>query len=69
MLAKSHSRNLMFGISPRFCLFVFDVNQGNGVLSSRFCCMAPWIEGYSLDLPRAVKNFALEVGCGDVLGL
>ena len=29
MLAKLHSRNLMLGISSRFHLFVFDVNQGN----------------------------------------
>ena len=29
MLAKLHSRNLIFGISPRFRLFVFDVNKEN----------------------------------------
>ena len=29
MLAKLHSCNLIFGISPRFRLFIFDVNQGN----------------------------------------
>ena len=29
MLAKLHSRNLILSISPRFHLFVFDVNQGS----------------------------------------
>ena len=29
MLAKLHSSNLIFGISPRFRLFIFDVNRGN----------------------------------------
>ena len=33
--------------------------------------MAPGREKYSLDLPRAVKNreYAMEMKCGDVLGL
>ena len=29
MLIKLHSRNLIFDITPRSRLFVFDVSQGN----------------------------------------
>ena len=29
MLAKLQSRNLILSFSPRFYLFVFDMNQGN----------------------------------------
>ena len=29
MLAKLQSRNLILNVSPRFHLFVFDMNQGN----------------------------------------
>ena len=58
-------------VSLRFDLFISDVNQGNEDLEckkvgSRFSCMAPGMERFSLDLQRAVKKCALEVGCGGV---
>ena len=45
--------------SPRFHLFVSDVNQGNEGL-------APGMEKLSLDLSRAVKH---TVGCGSAWDL
>ena len=57
-------------VSLRFNLFPFssDVNQGNKnfeckKVGSRFSSVAPWMESSSLDLLRAVKKCALEVGC------
>ena len=48
-------------MSLRFHLFVSDVNQENEgfgfkKVDSRFSCVAPGIEGLSLDLLRAVKK-------------
>ena len=31
--------------------------------------MAPGIKKHSLDIPRAVREYVMEMGCGDVLGL
>ena len=58
-------------MSLRFHLFVSDVNQGNKdfeckKLGSRFSCLAPYMERFSLDLLKAVEKCALEVGCGSV---
>ena len=58
----------------RFHLFVSDVNQGKKdfeckTVSSRFSCVAPGMERLSLDLLRAVKKSALEVGSGYVWNL
>ena len=46
--------------------FWFESRDWGGRLSSRFSCVAPGMERYSLDLPRAVKNreHAFEVRCG-----
>ena len=35
-------------------------------LGLRFSCVNPGMERFSLDLPKAVKKYALEVGCGIV---
>ena len=48
-------------MSLRFHLFVSNVNQGNKDLEckkvcSRFSRVAPGMESFSLDLPRAVKK-------------
>ena len=48
-------------VSLRFYLFVSDVNQGNKdfeckKLGSRFSCLTPGMESFSLDLPQAVKK-------------
>ena len=48
-------------MSVRFHLFVSNLNQGNKdfkckKVCSRFSCMAPGMERFSLDLPRAVKK-------------
>ena len=58
-------------MSVRFRLFVSNLNQGNTdfeckKVCSRFSCMAPGMERFSLDLPRDVKKSALEVVCGGV---
>ena len=51
--------------------FFWCQSREGGELISSFSCVAPGMEKYSLDLPRAAKNreYALEMGCGDVLGL
>ena len=49
-------------MSVRFHLFVFDVNQENKYfvckkVGSRFSCVAPGMERFSLDFPRgALEN-------------
>ena len=57
--------------SKRLSLCFSCESRERGWLSSRFSCVAPAMEKYSLDLPRAIKNreYAMEMGCGDVLGL
>ena len=67
---KSPSREWRRGVSPRFHLIVLCLvwikriwrqseillcNE-NSRVSSRFSCVVPGMEKYSLDLPRAVKN-------------
>ena len=53
-----------------FCFWCESREWGGG-LSSRFSCVAPGMERYSLDLPWVFKNrgYALEVGFVGVLGL
>ena len=58
-------------MSLRFYRFGSDVNQGNENfgyknVGLRFSCVNPEMERFFLDLPRAVKKYALEVGCGIV---
>ena len=57
-------------LSPRFHLFVSDVNQGSEE-AARFSCVTPEMEGLSIDLPRAVKviECAFEVGCAGMWNL
>ena len=48
-------------MSLRFQIFVSDVDLGNEDfmckrVGSRFCCLAPGMERFSLDLLRAVKK-------------
>ena len=48
-------------MSGRLHLFISDVNQGNQdfeckKVGSRFSCVAPGMEKFSLDLPQAVKK-------------
>ena len=44
-------------MSPRFCLFVSDLNQGiESSLNSKFCDVVPGIDRFCLGLPQAVKK-------------
>ena len=58
-------------MSLRFYLIVSDGNQSNRnfeckKVSSRLSRVTTEMEGFSLDIPQAVKIYALEVGCGCV---
>ena len=59
------------GWSKRLSLCFSCESREGGWLSSRFSCVAPGTGKYSLDLPRAIKNkeYAMEMRCGNVLGL
>ena len=43
-------------VSPRFHLFVSNLNQGNEELGSKFLCVTPGMERTFLDLLQAAKN-------------
>ena len=53
-------------VSPRFYLFVFDINQGNKEAGCIKFCMALGMERLSLQLLQAVRNivYPFKVGCG-----
>ena len=56
-------------MSPKFYLFVFDINQGNKRQDGfKNFCMGLGMERLSLHLLQAVSNivYPVEIGCGSV---